>query len=106
MQNSDHNSKNSSRIKWAKTIDITLFALCFINLFLWIMRASYVTGSYTGVWTTWVYHHLYTPMYYGLYILPIALGISQINRKLAVDSFAFLSLKSLVITYFIIFILI
>ncbi|MGS4344225.1 hypothetical protein ACKUSY_01245 [Myroides odoratus] len=103
----EHNDLNSTktRVKWAKIVDIVLFTLCFIHLILWIMRASYLTGSYTGNWTTWVYHHLYAPMYYALYALPIALGFSQINRKLSVDSFAFLSLKSLVITYVLIFIL-
>lgn len=104
MQNTDHDS-TKTRIKWAKAADITLFALCFIHLILWIMRASYITGAYTGNWTTWVYLHLYAPMYYALYALPIALGFSVINRKLSVDSFAFLSLKSLVITYILIFIL-
>ncbi len=104
MQNTDHNS-TKTRILWAKAVDITLFALCFIHLILWIMRASYITGSYTGDWTTWVYHNLYTPMYYALYGLPIALGVSVINRKLSIDSFPFLSLKSLVITYILIFIL-
>jgi len=94
-----------TRIKWAKTADITLFSLCFIHLILWIIRASYLTGSHTGEWAAWVYNELYTPMYYALYILPIALVFSTINRKLSVDSFVFLSFKSLVITYFLIFIL-
>ncbi|MGG5506819.1 MULTISPECIES: hypothetical protein [unclassified Myroides] len=89
----------------AKIADISIFVLCFIHLILWIMRASYITGSHTGEWTAWVYNQLYTVMYYALYILPIALGLSVINRKLSVDSFAFLSLKSLVITYILIFIL-
>lgn|GEM_PF-2754968 len=103
----EHNDLNSTknRIKWAKIADIAIFTLCFIHLILWIIRASYITGFHTGDWATWVYNKAYTPMYYALYILPIALGFSVINRKLSVDSFAFLSLKSLVITYILIFIL-
>lgn len=104
METTDPNS-TKTQIKWAKRIDITLFILCFINLFLWLMRASYSTNFKTGTWTTWVYNQLYEPMYYGLYLLPIALGFSVINRKLSVDSFVFLSFKSLVITYILIFIL-
>ncbi|MGQ8867522.1 hypothetical protein [Myroides sp. TSA_177.3] len=104
MEQTDLNS-TKNRIKWAKIVDISIFVLCFVHLILWIIRASYITGSHTGPWATWVYNHLYTPMYYALYALPVALGFSVINRKLSVDSFAFLSLKSLVITYILIFIL-
>ncbi|MDM1044947.1 hypothetical protein HX004_07710 [Myroides sp. 1354] len=104
MENIDQNS-TKTRVKWAKIADISIFALCFIHLILWIIRASYLTGFHTGEWAAWVYNELYTPMYYALYALPIALGFSVINRKLSVDSFAFLSFKSLVITYVLIFIL-
>ncbi|MBB1140099.1 hypothetical protein [Myroides sp. WP-1] len=104
MENTDLDS-TKSRVKAAKIADISIFTLCFIHLILWIMRASYITGFHTGSWAAWVYNHLYTIMYYALYVLPIVLGFSVINRKLSVDSFAFLSFKSLVITYVLIFIL-
>ncbi|MEC4113481.1 hypothetical protein [Myroides pelagicus] len=91
------------RTKRAILIDITLFVLCTINLTLWLIRASYVTGVMDHSVAIWVYEQLFTPMYYALYALPILLVLSFINRRITFDSFSFLSVKCLAITYFLIF---
>ncbi|EHO08426.1 hypothetical protein HX057_07435 [Myroides odoratimimus] len=90
---------------WIKTIDISLFLLCTINLILWIMRGLYVIGTNTSETFQWIYEEAYTPMLYALFILPVLVVATMINRKFSIQSFTFLSLKCLVINFFLIFVL-
>ncbi|MDM1398889.1 hypothetical protein HX049_17240 [Myroides odoratimimus] len=90
---------------WIKTIDISLFLLCTINLILWIMRGLYVIGTNTSETFQWIYEEAYTPMLYALFILPVLVVATMINRKFSIQSFIFLSLKCLVINFFLIFVL-
>ncbi|MGL4581946.1 MAG: hypothetical protein ACRCVU_03070 [Flavobacterium sp.] len=90
---------------WIKTIDIVLFLLCTTNLVFWIMRGLYVIETNTSEPFKWVFEEAYDPMLYALFILPVLVIATMINRKFSIQSFTFLSLKCLVINFFLIFVL-
>ncbi len=95
-----------TQVKRYKIVDVLIFLLAIINLILWLIRANYVTGFYQSDFSEWIYTNFYQPMYYALFLVPIALIISLFNRKFSVDSFTFLTLKTVVINYILIFILV
>ncbi len=96
---------HKNKIKLLKTIDITLFILCFINLILWILRACYVLDIYTLGIAQLVYNHLFIPMVLALFILPTLVVASTFNRTITLDSFLFLSLKCIVLNLLLLFLL-
>lgn len=95
-----------ARIKRYKIADVLIFTIALTNLILWLIRANYVIASSESDLAVYVYNNLYQPMYYSLFILPLALAISLVNRKFTFDSFPFLTLKALIINYILIFLLV
>ncbi|WP_158210865.1 hypothetical protein [Myroides phaeus] len=93
------------KMKWIKTIDISLFILCSINLILWIMRSLYVIEAYTSTPFEWIYDNLFIPMVVGVFLLPTLVIATLINRKVELQSFTFLSLKCIALTVLLILIL-
>lgn len=105
MQMKDQELQKKNKIKFLKAVDITLFILCFINLILWILRASYVLDIYTHGLAQMVYNSLFIPMVMALFILPTLVVVSLINRTVTLDSFLFLSLKCIVLNLLLLFVL-
>lgn len=96
---------HKSKIRQLKIIDITLFSICFINFILWVCRAIYVLDIQTTGIFKWVYNSLFIPMVAILFILPILVILSTINRAISLDSFVFLSLKCIVLNLLLLFLI-
>jgi hypothetical protein len=100
-------TKNQESInsKFYAVIDPILFLLCLFNLALWLNRILYIRQDHVYWLFTYLAEQWLLPMKISLYVLPLLILLSLINRKLQINTFPFLSIKCLAITLFMLFII-
>lgn len=102
MQTKDRQLINSSIYA---IIDPILFICCLLNLALWLNRILYIRQNKVH----WLFEYFaveWLPvMKLSLYILPLLILCTLINRKLKINTFPFLSIKCFGITLFMIYLI-
>lgn len=101
----DQELQTTNNSKFYRIADPIVFVICMLNLALWLNRALYIRNDNVYPFVEYLAVDCLPALRIGLYVVPIMVLTTILNRKFSMHSFAALSIKCVFITLFLIYVL-